>query len=183
MRPFIETLCNKHNFTEIISEQIPLADFLEQLQQIFLPYFSQAYLDENLVLPETFLIYLETVKGSLDYWQYGNIEQFGDSADVLQFIDYFYRYRYPYPTSIFLKRKSENAPYPNDTIWLQFGEYRPKHEHGTKSDGWIICCDKSHPDFGKVFLYDEDTHPWQNQDFRKYRAYSSFMEFILKEFA
>ena len=124
MRPFIETLCNKYNFTEEISEQIPPAVFLAQLKQIFLPYFSQAYLDENLVLPEAFLIYLETVKGSLRKDSY-NIEKFGDSAKVLNLTGHRF-YTDQVATDCFLRRKSENAPYLNDTIWLQFGEFSSK---------------------------------------------------------
>ncbi len=166
MRPFIDKVCKKLKLTESTTEQIPTNIFLEQLKQNFLPYFSQAYLDENLVLPEAFLIYLETIKGTLS----SSWEWFGDGAQILSSTQYFCE---AYEDD-FLKRKAKNAPYPNDTIWVKFGEWADKHE-------WIICCDKSHPDFGKVFDC-EDDHPWWRENFSG-TEFSSFMEFILEEFA
>lgn len=166
MRPFIDKVCKNRELIERNTEQIPPAVFFERLQQIFLPYFSQAYLDENLVVPEAFLIYLETVKGMLS----SSWEWFGDKALVLYTTEKFCESYEDY----FLERKTENAPYPNDTIWVKFGEWADKHE-------WIICCDKSHPDFGKVFDC-EDDHPWWGENFSG-AEFSSFMEFILEEFA
>jgi hypothetical protein len=169
MRPFIDNICKKRKLTESETEQIPTDVFLEQLKQIFLPYFSQAYLDENLVLPEAFLIYLETVKGMLhSSWLW-----YADKDMVLfttrGFCSDFYG-------EDFLERKNEGTSQINDTIWVKFGEWSDKHD-------WIICCDKSHPDFGKVFDCWDD-HPWWHGDeFLSYEEFDSFMEFILKNFA
>ena len=169
MRPFIDKVCKNRELIERNTEQILPTVFLERLQQILLPYFSQAYLDANLVLPEAFLIYLETVKGSLD----SDWEWFGDSASVLYMTKDFCE---SWCRGDFLDRKKKGISKPNDTIWLKFGAWSDKHE-------WIICCDKSNPKFGWVFdCYDD--HPLSNGErFLTNDEFDSFMEFVLKKFA
>lgn len=113
-------------------------ELTERLKDIYSDYFDSEYLDQNLEIPH---IYTDAIRKI-------NVDDlFSLSNTLINTQGWMQMYG-----DEFLERKATNQLTSGDTIFLVIGEWGTRHD-------LLLCCDKSSPDFGKVFDYN-DAHPW-----------------------
>ncbi len=118
------------------------ADFIKPIKEAYLKYFSEEYVNNNLVIPEVYFNSIEklnigelfSLESSLSNTKWG-IDLYGNE---------------------FLERANVNKPAKNDKMFIAIGEWGSNHL-------FLMCCDKSSDDFGKIFDYN-DAYPWCEND-------------------
>jgi len=132
---------------------------IDQLKEIYSVFFNSEYITKNLAIPKLYIDSIETLKieelfnqsSSLTNTKWG-IELYGNE---------------------FLDRKNLNNLGINDKIFLSIGEWGSNHQ-------FLMCCDKSSQDFGKIFDYN-DAHPWSASNDWEVQ-WIDFKEFIKDEY-
>ncbi len=122
--------------------QEKITDYTNSLKQAYLKYFNEEYVNSNLVIPEVYFNSIEKLKigeffglsSSLSNTQWG-IDLYG---------------------SEFMQRAAVNKATKNDKMFMAIGEWGSNHL-------FLMCCDKSSDDFGKIFDYN-DAYPWCEND-------------------
>ncbi|NOQ75848.1 MAG: hypothetical protein GQ574_27835 [Crocinitomix sp.] len=135
------------------------SDLIEPLTQAHLKYFDAEYIRENFVIPQLYTDSIDKLRIkelfdaslSIANTQWG-IDVYGDD---------------------FLERKDANKLTKNDKIYVAIGEWGSNHL-------FLMCCDKSSNDFGKIFDYN-DAHPWHGSHHWEVE-WKDFNEFLKDEY-
>ncbi len=132
---------------------------IDQLKEIYSVFFDSEYISKNLVIPRLYVDSIETLKVK---------ELFNQSSTLTNT-----KWGVELYGQEFLNRKKLNNLGVNDKIFLSIGEWGSKHQ-------FLMCCDKSSQDFGKIFDYN-DAHPWSASNNWEVE-WIDFKEFIKDEY-
>ena len=167
MRHLIDKMIEEAGFEEIEAENaISITELETDFKTYFKHHFDPYFVDEHFEIPMVFKAYLNALEGTVmrsNWWSYlyGKTEVLEATKNSL---------------GIWIRdvvdRRKNGTSYSTDTLWICFGGWSDKHEY-------IICCDKTHPDFGKIFdAYDD--HPYLGEDFLKDGEWDDIEVFLMK---
>ena len=108
----------------------------QDLSELFSKYFSPQYVNLNFEIPAEYRAFLECAGGSFSLDNYYHLFNMNSLLSV---------------TNFFIE---EWEPNDSNAIWIHIGGYSDKR-------GYLMCCDKSKAEFGKISEYWDD-HPWMD---------------------
>ena len=152
MDHFIQQLKELYELEETApSVSYSILEIETMLQAYFKQFFEHDFVDQCFEIPADFKAYLMALDGRLG-------KKFtAFRLDGKSFILGTTKSSLSVAIEDAALRRQVGDAYSTDTFWLCFGIWGDKHE-------FLICCDKTHPDFGKVFdAYDD--HPYYSEDF------------------
>jgi len=167
MRTLIEQILNVGKFTETTpDEPSTITEVEEGLRAYYSRYFGAERVQKHFQIPDDFKAYLMALPHRMiteGWWVnlYGMaLVVEATKASMSMWMDEV------------VERIRDGDTYSTDTFWIAFGGWSDKHE-------FIICCDTSHPDYGKVYdAYDD--HPYLNEDFLDDDIWENMEDFLMQ---
>ncbi|HAS45986.1 MAG TPA: hypothetical protein DCS93_36220 [Microscillaceae bacterium] len=155
---------------EIVSQNDLIA-FEQAIKQYFMGFFTPGFVNTRWQLPADYQAFL-SLGIRITYTSDGALEEDIYAYDQVQ--EATTQPWYDFDMDELKKRVEANQVLQFDTLWLNIGWWGDKHEY-------FICCDQSHPYFGKV-VDGHDSTPWGSAYFSEdYNSFTGFLEALLQE--
>ncbi|OJJ15325.1 hypothetical protein BKI52_38570 [marine bacterium AO1-C] len=170
----IERFLPESEYTSSDPEPVSPEDlnaFEQAIKKYFTGFFAPDFVNTHWRLPDDYQAFL-SLGIRITYTSDGALEEDIYAYDQVQ--DATTQPWYDFDMDELKKRAEADKLLKFDTIWLNIGWWGDKHEY-------FICCDQSHPYFGKV-IDGHDSTPWGSAYFSEdYESFTDFLEKLLKE--